>query len=82
MWWQGEQLQRSLRTKPHRVRGHTYAAHPELRIGSFFPKDELARFQRVDRALVNAAAKMCATGEFFSWLKGRGLSGVRLVTGD
>lgn len=62
----GEQSQRPLRTKPRRMRGHAYAAHPKLRIGSFFPEDELERFQRVERALVDAATKIYATGELFS----------------
>lgn len=52
--------------KLRRMRGHAYAAHPKLRIGSFFPEEELERYPRVDRALVDAAAKMNATGEFFS----------------
>lgn len=65
-----------------KLRGHAYATHPKLRIGRFFPEVELERFQRVGRALVDAAAKIYATGELFSWLKGRGLSGVRLATGD
>lgn len=45
---QGEQPQRPLRTKPRRMRGHAYAAHPKLRIGSFFPENELERYQHVD----------------------------------
>lgn len=48
------------------MRGHAYAAHPKLRIGSFFPEDELERFQRVDRTLVDDATKIYATGELFS----------------
>lgn len=55
---------------------------PKLRNGSFFPDDVIERYQRVDRAIVAAVAEMYATGEFFSWLKGRGFSGVWLVTGD
>lgn len=43
----GEQPQRPLRTKPRRMRGHAYAAHPKLRIGSFFPENELERYQHV-----------------------------------
>ena len=35
---------------------------PKLRSGSFFPEDVLERYQRVDRALVAAVAKMYATG--------------------
>lgn len=54
---------------------------PKLRNDSFFPDDVIERYQRVDRALA-AVAEMYATGEFFSWLKGRGFSGVWLVTGD
>ena len=64
------------------MRGHAYVAHPKLRNDSFFQEDELGHYRRVDRALLYAAAKMYATGELFSWLKGRGLSGGRLVTGD
>ena len=64
------------------MRGHAYVAHPKLRNDSFFQEDELGRYRRVDRALLYAAAKMYATDELFSWLKGRGLSGGRLVTGD
>lgn len=52
------------------MRGHAYAAHPKLRIGSFFPEDELERYQRVDRALVAAVAETYATGESLSWLRG------------
>lgn len=66
--------------KPRRMRGHAYAAHPKLGIGSLFPEKELERYPRAGHALVDATAKMYATGEFFSWLRrGRGLSGVRLV---
>ena len=57
----GEQPQRPLRTKPRRMRGHAYAVHPKLRIDSFFPEDDLERFQLVDRALADAAAEMYAT---------------------
>ena len=70
MRWRGKQAQRPLETKPRRMRGHAYAAHPKLRIGSFFPEDELERYQRVDRALVAAVAEMYATGESLSWLRG------------
>ena len=31
---------------------------PKLRTGSFFPKDVLERYQRVDRVLVAAVAEM------------------------
>ena len=62
----GEQPQRPPRTKPRCMRGHAYTAHPKLSIGSFFPEDELERYQRVGRALVDAVAEMYATGEFFS----------------
>ena len=35
---------------------------PKLRSGSFFPEDVVERYQRVDRAVVSAAAEMYATG--------------------
>ena len=35
---------------------------PKLRTGSFFPEDVVERYQRVDRAVVAAAAEMYATG--------------------
>ena len=69
MRWRGKQPQRPLRTKPRRMRGHAYAAHPKLRIGSFFPEDELERHQRVDRSLVAAVAEMYTTCESLSWLR-------------
>ena len=35
---------------------------PKLRSGSFFPEDVVERYQRVDRAVVSAAAEMYAAG--------------------
>ena len=56
---------------------------PKLRTGSFFPEDVVGRYQRVDRAVVAAAAEMSATGtstrkaQRVAELLGRDLGGSR-----